>query len=318
MDGSRIDDRSTTPPRHSPPSHDEAALSALTFPSRTLETAALHEIKSPKLYLLLENSSKANNLGTELRCAAAFGVEAVVLVGFDRFADYGSHGASKHVRSVAFPTVDKAIAFVRGECGCESIVGMLGCVPGGYSKAGYPVVESSGDGLVKVSGPFAGASDPESTDTDVMIGRSYPIASAKIQIRNTCVVICKQTNGLPTPLGRLCGCFTHVPHLPVHLANDHTHSSVSHASFPLLLNQPSLLSITLCRFTELLGFTEHSCLGHKYEVSQLRKNGDDEQARKQRLRRSEERIEKEKESKALADEGVMVSLFCTGQDDIED
>jgi hypothetical protein len=315
MDGRRIDDRATTRFRNASISTHVSASPAVTIPTRILESAAPHERKSPNIYLLLENKSKSNNLGTELRCAAAFGVEAVVLVGFDRFADYGSHGASKHVRIVALPTVDKAISFIRDECGCESVIGMLGCVPGGYSRSGYPVFESSGDRHVKVSGPFTGVSDLGSAETTNLIGRSYPIASVQLQMRNTCVVICKQVQGLPAALARHCGFFTHVPHVPVDIPNDHAHISVNDTSAPLLLNQPSLLAITLCRCTELLGFAEHSYLGHKYEVSQLRKHRDDEQAKEQRLRRSEERREQEKQSDALVEESVMVSLFSIDKDD---
>jgi hypothetical protein len=317
MEGSSIDDRSTTQLRHpsSAPQDCESASSSMLSPPRTAESAALHESKCPKMYLLIENKSKSNNLGTELRCAAAFGVEAVVIVGFGRFADYGSHGASKHVPAISFPTVDKAIAFISDECGCESIIGTIGCVPGGYSRTGYPVVESSNVGQVEVRGPFSGSSDTKSIDKEKIVGRSYPISSVQFQMRNTCVVICKQVHGLPIDLARHCGVFTHVPHVPVHIPNGFV--SVEGLPDPFLLNQPSFLSIILCRFTELLGFAEHSYLGHKYEVSQLRTHRDDEHAENQRHRRSEERLEQEKAANALVDESVMVSLFSIAGDDGE-
>lgn len=41
----------------------------------------------------------------------------------------GSHGASKHVQIVAFPTAKQAVLFLKEEYQCQSFVGLLGCVP---------------------------------------------------------------------------------------------------------------------------------------------------------------------------------------------
>jgi len=40
----------------------------------------------PRLYLLLENPSKGNNLGALLRCAVAHGIDTIVVVGYDKCA----------------------------------------------------------------------------------------------------------------------------------------------------------------------------------------------------------------------------------------
>ena len=92
-----------------------------------------------QFYLLLENSRKSNNLGPILRCAAAFGIHTVVAVGYDKCSVDGSHGASKHVRIIAFPLAEQAAAFLREECQCQSLIGLLGCLPDGYAEKGYPV-----------------------------------------------------------------------------------------------------------------------------------------------------------------------------------
>lgn len=43
----------------------------------------------PQLFLLLENSSKGNNLGSILRCASAFGITTVVAIGFSKCSVQG-------------------------------------------------------------------------------------------------------------------------------------------------------------------------------------------------------------------------------------
>ena len=43
----------------------------------------------PSIFLLVENRRKSNNLGPELRCASAFGIDTMITVGFNKCADYG-------------------------------------------------------------------------------------------------------------------------------------------------------------------------------------------------------------------------------------
>ena len=50
----------------------------------------------PKIYLLIPNPSKSNNLGPILRCAAAHAVHQVVFIGYDKCSVVGSHGSAKH------------------------------------------------------------------------------------------------------------------------------------------------------------------------------------------------------------------------------
>jgi tRNA G18 (ribose-2'-O)-methylase SpoU len=44
----------------------------------------------PKIYLLIENRAKSNNLGSILRCASAFGVTTIVAIGFSKCAVKGA------------------------------------------------------------------------------------------------------------------------------------------------------------------------------------------------------------------------------------
>lgn len=73
-------------------------------------------------YVLVSNPSNRNNLGTVIRCAVAFGAQAVVIVGASRFSTHGAHGAQKHMPVVHFPTFEQAVARMR-ELGC-SVLGI--------------------------------------------------------------------------------------------------------------------------------------------------------------------------------------------------
>ena len=57
-------------------------------------------------YLLMDNPSKTNHLGTLLRCAAAFQCHQVLLVGYDKFNWQGSFGSHIFLDIVVFPTWD--------------------------------------------------------------------------------------------------------------------------------------------------------------------------------------------------------------------
>lgn len=46
-------------------------------------------------YLAVPNPSSKNNLGTLIRCAAAFAVEEVVIVGVSKWSTHGAHGSHK-------------------------------------------------------------------------------------------------------------------------------------------------------------------------------------------------------------------------------
>ena len=76
---------------------------------------------SPRWYLLLSNPSKTTHLGTLLRCAAAFQVHQVLLVGYDKFNCQGSFGSHLFLDIVVFPTWDSVQDYLR--CGGIEEVG---------------------------------------------------------------------------------------------------------------------------------------------------------------------------------------------------
>lgn len=198
----------------------------------------------PRIYLLLENTHKANNLGTVLRCAAAFGVEQVIVVGCNKCSTHGSHGAAKHVSRVSFPGVEQAVSYLHDECNCKSLVGILGGVANAHDVSGYSVVEENDLFNVVV---------PKETKDQSTAKRSYPIGSRPFRDGNCCFVIAKRPKGLPTSLASQCDFFVHVPHETV--TNDDLH----------LLDTPSCLSIVLHHFTAWAKYDTRGFRGHKYE-----------------------------------------------------
>lgn len=59
-----------------------------------LSTAA-PAVKSYQCYLVVSNPSSKNNLGNVIRCAAAFAVSELIVVGFDKWGTHGAHGSHK-------------------------------------------------------------------------------------------------------------------------------------------------------------------------------------------------------------------------------
>lgn len=67
----------------------------------------------PPCYLIVHNVSKRQNIGTLSRCATAFGVREMLLVGARKLNTFGAHGADAHVAMRHFDTIDECFAWVR-------------------------------------------------------------------------------------------------------------------------------------------------------------------------------------------------------------
>ncbi|CAM9208814.1 unnamed protein product [Ectocarpus sp. 4 AP-2014] len=99
-----------------------------------MHNAAL-DLMSAVAYLVLANPSSKNNLGTLIRCGAAFAVEEVIVVGAFKWSTHGAHGSHKHLRYRCFDDWETAATFLRDEKGCD-LCGVLnqsqiplGCEP---------------------------------------------------------------------------------------------------------------------------------------------------------------------------------------------
>ncbi|KAI2490126.1 hypothetical protein MHU86_24455 [Fragilaria crotonensis] len=227
----------------------------------------------PRIFLLIENPKKSNNLGPILRCAAAFAVTQVILVGYDKCNTEGSHGASKHVDIVAFPVWNQAVAYLRrsindenGGCNCETLMGLL-CVgaAGAYSPAGYPSAHNIQHDSIRVVGPLEENNTPSSRSAALPL--SYPVHTkpflSQSSSGNYCVVLSKSNKGLPMELAAHCDFFVHVPHVAI--------PPVGGQPVDLPLDVPSCLSITLHHLTQWAGYHERVFHGHKFQVANVQR-----------------------------------------------
>lgn len=56
---------------------------------------------SARSFLVIEIKPK-QNIGTILRCAVAFGIDALVVIGSHKFGTHGAHGAQKFIPVLHF------------------------------------------------------------------------------------------------------------------------------------------------------------------------------------------------------------------------
>mmetsp|Transcript_31437 Transcript_31437/g.94035 ORF Transcript_31437/g.94035 Transcript_31437/m.94035 type:complete len:264 (-) Transcript_31437:700-1491(-) len=258
----------------------------------------------PRSFLLIDNPSKGNNLGPIFRCASAFAIDEVVLVGYAKFSAEGSHGSARHVKTTSFPTFKQAVRYLKsnvaeGGCGCESITGILGA-GGFYSPEGCGVCEA-GD-MVSICGE----------DTKIFT-RSKPIYIRPFR-GNTCFIVSKRCGGLPTQQARFCDSFIHVPLCP----NLMTHPSfeesddVEFLKSPTFIDVPSCLSIVLHHFTAWASYSERNFEGQKFDVASFRKGAGDAKAAaacKKRAERAEARVATQKDAEEALSAGAFGSLF---------
>lgn len=227
-------------------------------------------------YLLLQNPKPNNNLGPILRCAAAYGVKTVLAVGYSKCSVEGSHGASKHVEILAFPTVDQALKSLGADRNSIDLIGLLGGSP--VKKDEFSVYEDPDSGLAEILGD-----DKPNIDSykSVYAAKSYKVSSwpfdeSKIQ----CFAICKMKRGLSLDLARQCNKFIHIPHR--NMGRGFGHGPI--------LDVPSCLSIVLHHYSEWASRNERNFDGHKFELERSHQQAIDQSE----ARRSERQEKKQK------------------------
>jgi len=72
-------------------------------------------------FLIVHNVAKKTNIGTLSRCATAFNVSEIIMVGSRSFNTFGSQGADAYVTVKHCPTLDACRAYLKDERGCEII-----------------------------------------------------------------------------------------------------------------------------------------------------------------------------------------------------
>jgi tRNA G18 (ribose-2'-O)-methylase SpoU len=78
----------------------------------------------PECYFIVHNIAKKHNVGTIARCATAFGVKSVVLIGSKSYNTFGCKGASNHVDFVHYPTLADARDALKRDLGVTKILGV--------------------------------------------------------------------------------------------------------------------------------------------------------------------------------------------------
>ncbi|KAI7843549.1 hypothetical protein COHA_002791 [Chlorella ohadii] len=78
---------------------------------------------APACYLISYNQQSKHNIGTLARCATAFNVKQVCLVGSRQFNTFGAHGSSEHVDFCHYPTLEECVKDLKENKGC-TVVGV--------------------------------------------------------------------------------------------------------------------------------------------------------------------------------------------------
>jgi len=258
--------------------------------------------KETLAYILIENPSKSNNLGPILRCAAAFAIQQVIFIGYDKCSVQGSHGSSKHVNIISFPTYKPAIEFLKCECNVVSIVGILGDVcdfKGSNDKVnGQRIVEEDETLQIVKAGSHRNQQDinikmHQNDLNPSSYPSSFPIHKRKFPLHgNVCFSISKKSFGLPIHQAKYCDTFVHietsVPTPPI-ISTSASASSSENINEPIygLLDAQTCLSISLHHYNAFAGYQERQFNGHKFHVNKISKGiiteNDREEKKQQRL-----------------------------------
>ena len=256
----------------------------------------------PKIFIMIENPSKSNNLGPILRCGAAYSA-TFVFIGYQKCAIEGSHGANKHVQIVAYPTFQQGVDYVKS-CGVRSIVGILGDASFKTDSDDDSRIvcqqASSNSTIVNVS---SGISPSILKETN--IDDEYP-CSRPIHLRpfataeDICFLISKRPIGLPLDQGRFCDAFVHVSTAAPVLSNE------INAVYGLLDSQTSL-SICLHHFAAFAGYQERDFVGQKFQVAE-RSGFDEERSRTLKEERTKKKAEEKREVDDAWESGEMAEM----------
>ena len=205
----------------------------------------------PKTYLFLNNPKPTNNLGPMLRCASAFAISEVVLVGYRKCNTEGAHGADKHLNVSSVTTWDHAMEYVRQkECQRNiQVVGILGHVS---NKGTCDIVMEDDESGISIQ-----------TQSFSVNAYSKPFENDLSSISATVFII---LDDLETFQNRylastVCTLLVHVAHCPLPVIPGIT-KPVS------LIDSQSRFSIVLHHFNTFVGMKEQHSRGYKFEVTE--------------------------------------------------
>lgn len=297
----------------------------------TTTTISIPMQNHPRTYLLLENDKKSNNLGPILRCAAAYNIHQVLAIGYAQCSVQGSHGASKHVQVVAFPTVKQAIASIHPDRKMVRVVGILlgaaadtintndddddddGQREKSVSSAVREVREEMDAAIFRLGAAATNTTNHHQQVLSFPVGsRPFSSTDSTTNKNNSFIVHCfvinsKNKLGLVSSLARNCDSFVHIPQQQQQSIILGTINSSP------LLDIPSSLSIVLHHYSEWRGLDERTYDGevHKFELVHHQNNKKDEmEVRMERKnQRQEETKQKREEMDSKDSYWMTISLF---------
>lgn len=230
-------------------------------------------------FLLMDNPTKVNHLGTLLRCAAAFRAHQVLLVGHDKFNAQGSFGSHLYLDIVAFSTWESVIDYLKrggNEHGGANnrnqaaefssslhrvpIVGIVGAYGGGekiFSPCGVSVYVDTGKGFATLSPAAKG----EERNHEILPNKSFPIHTRPFS-SDVCFFLSKDKRGLPSSHASMCDSFIHVPQVCFDIDSD-SDAIDAQEEFPKimqssLLETATIYSIVLHHFTAWGNYNERN------------------------------------------------------------
>lgn len=250
--------------------------------------------------LLIENPKKNTNWGPLLRCCAAFGIVQIFVVGYDTCSVQGSHGASKHVELLSFPTYGQAVETLKAHN--FELIGLLGSAPNAYEETGYLVhlLEQPMHHSDKAKTETIVSISANSTDTDQnKMPKSYPIHSRPFQ-QNTCLVVGRKTVGLPMRMAEHCAKFVHIPHLAALKSKTDADGTTSNPNLSSSwFSGEACVSMVLHEFAAWAGFHSEIYKGQKYKVLKVIKGApDNQEAKRNERKRKMEELQQEEEDNA--------------------
>lgn len=237
----------------------------------------------PKCYILACNPKKSTCLGPIIRCASALGVHQIILAGYAKCYTSGAHGADKHVSILSFPTMDKAVKYLKSssDANCEEIIGILNGLPYYHDSrcitdtlknrnCTLPVVIDNDRNCIGLISQDRSNDQPKPSSIvlDPLARISYACHSRKFSSeRNTCFFVSlSPRHELPLQHGNFCDSFIHVPHC---FLSPEPALDVSTSLSPSLLNVETCLSIVLHHFATFVKYDERNFQGHKFKVNSM-------------------------------------------------
>ena len=225
-----------------------------------------------RTYLVLNNPKPTNNLGPLLRCAAAFAISEVVLVGYQKCNTEGAHGSDKHLHISSVTTWDHALEYIRIHSHVHNhlerttvdvhVIGILGNVfDYGVRKLKIKSSDNSSDDVYEQLNNTTDSNE-QAQEKESFPVNAYTRPFSKISKNATTVfMVLDNLESIQNQYlaSHVCTLLVHVSHFSLSVSNPEM-KSIS------LIDTQSRLSIVLDHFNSYMEIKEQSSKGFKFDV----------------------------------------------------